>query len=103
MKGSVDITIFLDVSVNSYKHEHITHNQIDTNTLKHTNTHTHTHYHYNQEMPGCFCHIFAPSFYCTVNMTLSPSLLANGHQLGSSELILSHCIAFSAVPVKLST
>ena len=36
----------------------------------------------------------------TVNMTLSPSLLANGRQLGSSELVISHC---PLCPVKRST
>ena len=37
-----------------------------------------------------FCrHIFAPLQ--IVNMTLSPSLLANGRQIGSSELAISHC------------
>ena len=36
----------------------------------------------------------------TVNMTLSPSLLANGRQLGCSEPVISHC---PLCPVKLST
>ena len=27
----------------------------------------------------------------TVNMTLPPSLITNGHQLGSSEYVISHC------------
>ena len=36
----------------------------------------------------------------TVNMTLSPLLLANGRQLGSSQQVISHC---PLCPVKLST
>ena len=93
------------------------HNQINTNTLnthKHTNTQKHKH---TQTIPlqptecwdmtgfedsggwpiqeglSCFC----PQ---NVNMTLSPLLLANGRQLGSSELVISHC---PLCPVKLST
>ena len=33
-------------------------------------------------------------------MTLAPSLLPNGRQLGSSELVISHC---PLCPVKMST
>ena len=99
------------------------HNQINTNTLnthKHTNTHeqTHTHtlHHYNQlnvgmwqvlriQVDGPFKRgwvvfvIFLPPLQI-VNMTSSPSLLTNGRQLESSELVISHCLM---CPVKMST
>ena len=50
-----------------------------------------------QEAPSGFGHIFALS--TTANMTLSPSLLVNGRELGSSERIISHC---PLCPVKMS-
>ena len=57
-----------------------------------------------QEGPSCFCHIFCSLhtlYTCIhVNMTLSSSLNSNGHQLGSSEYVILHCLL---CPVKLST
>ena len=90
-----------------------THNQINTNALKPTNALKHTkhpntqNYHYNRLNVEIWQVLRAELFLSyilppprTVNMTLSPLLLANGRQLGSSELVISHC---PLCLVKLST
>ena len=78
--------------------------------------HTHSLYHYNKLNVGIWL-VLMIQVYClfkmgwvvyiifltpshTVNMTFPPSLLANGCQPGSSELVISHC---PLCPVKLST
>ena len=129
MKGWVDFVIFLDASVISHKHKRtntqshntytLKHISKDTNLLtytqwkthKHTNTTTSTNWllRYDRfwgfrwiahpRRPKLFLsYILLPQH--TVNMTLSPSLNSNGHQLGSSEYVISHC---PLCPVKLST
>ena len=85
----------------------LSHKHTDTQSHKHTHTNTQI-WHYNQLTVGiwqvlrlqvdgtgkkvwviCFI-LFALSPH-TVSMTLSPSLLANGHQLGCPEHVISHC------------
>ena len=116
-RAKVVFVIFLDASVISHKHKLMhTYSNKHKHTYKHINTQTCTHYHYNQvnveiwqvlriqvDSPFkkgwvVFVIFLLPPY--TVNMTLSPSLNANGRQLGSSELVISHCLL---CPVKLST
>ena len=110
-------------STNAPTHNHIihTHSNILVNTQTYSHIHNKTHKHTNTttstnwllrydrfwgfrwiahpRRPKLFLsYILLPPH--TVNMTLSPSLNSNGHQLGSSEYVISHC---PLCPVKLST
>ena len=96
-----------NILVNTQTHSHI-HNK---KTHKHTNTTTSTNWLLRYDRFWGFrwmAHPRRPKLFLsyillpphTVNMTLSPSLNSNGHQLGSSEYVISHC---PLCPVKLST